>query len=460
MLTDEFLVAPRWFSIKTNPTRRIIMSKHLIVISVDALVFEDLEYARNLPAFQSLLERGSIVERITTVYPSSTHPVHASIITGVPTGDTGIICNKKIFKDNPIDTSEWFNSLDDIKAETIFHAAKRAGLTTAAAHWPLNTHGKHVIDYLVPNAMNEDFIGYENNPIEAYKALGATKPVLDIITEAYTLYGYENEHPGIDNFQTHCCVEIIKRFKPNLLLTHPGDVDAVRHDFGVFNDKVNLSLERTDRWIGQIVQATKDAGIYDDTDFVVLGDHGQINVMRAVRFNTVLKEHGFIRTDDQGKLLSYDAIIRSNGASALVYLSRPNDEKLVASVYKLLSDYAKSLLYGFEAVFTAEEAKAKYGLFGDFSFVIETDGYTAFSNLLDGPTIVPYKTEDCKYCRATHGYAPEKGPQTTFFAAGPSIKKGVTIPRGSVLNHAPTFAAILGVSLSSAVGKPVTEILK
>jgi len=75
------------------------MSKHLIVISVDALVFEDLEYARNLPAFQSLLERGSIVERITTVYPSSTHPVHASIITGVPTGDTGIICNKKIFKD-------------------------------------------------------------------------------------------------------------------------------------------------------------------------------------------------------------------------------------------------------------------------------------------------------------------------------------------------------------------------
>ena len=37
-------------------------SKHLIVVSVDALVFEDLEYAKTLPMFGKILREGSMVE--------------------------------------------------------------------------------------------------------------------------------------------------------------------------------------------------------------------------------------------------------------------------------------------------------------------------------------------------------------------------------------------------------------
>ena len=61
-------------------------NKHLIVISVDALVFEDLEYARTLPNFARILAEGSRIERIRTIYPSVTHPVHATMLTGVPAG--------------------------------------------------------------------------------------------------------------------------------------------------------------------------------------------------------------------------------------------------------------------------------------------------------------------------------------------------------------------------------------
>ena len=39
------------------------MSRHMIVASVDALVFEDIEYAKTLPNFAKILSTGSIIER-------------------------------------------------------------------------------------------------------------------------------------------------------------------------------------------------------------------------------------------------------------------------------------------------------------------------------------------------------------------------------------------------------------
>lgn len=58
------------------------MNKHLIVVSIDALVFEDLEYAKTLPNFSKILRDCSLIERVNTIYPSLTHPVHATIISG------------------------------------------------------------------------------------------------------------------------------------------------------------------------------------------------------------------------------------------------------------------------------------------------------------------------------------------------------------------------------------------
>ena len=51
-------------------------NKHLIVVSVDALVFEDLEYAKSLPNFGRLISQGAVVERVKTIYPSLTHQLN------------------------------------------------------------------------------------------------------------------------------------------------------------------------------------------------------------------------------------------------------------------------------------------------------------------------------------------------------------------------------------------------
>ena len=94
-----------------------------------------------------------------------------------------------------------------------------------------------------------------------------------------------------------------------------------------------------------------------------------------------------------------------------------------------------------------------------FSFVLETDGYTSFGEYLVRPLVREIDFSDYRYGKATHGYAPYKGPQPTFVGAGPSFRKNVIIKEGSVLNHAPTFAYIMGLEMKEAKGKPVLEIL-
>ena len=86
------------------------MAKHLIVVSADALVFEDLEFAKTLPNFGKLYNEGARIERVRTIYPTLTHPIHASIMTGCPAGITTIVANEE-FRPGRLERP-WFNRLD------------------------------------------------------------------------------------------------------------------------------------------------------------------------------------------------------------------------------------------------------------------------------------------------------------------------------------------------------------
>ena len=98
--------------------------------------------------------------------------------------------------------------------------------------------GGDVIDYLIPEVLKPDMIGYEDNPVEAYRNVGCGENVIDIVESALGKYGYENNHPDYDEFEIYCAARIIKRYKPNVHFTHPGYVDAERHRTGLFSDEV------------------------------------------------------------------------------------------------------------------------------------------------------------------------------------------------------------------------------
>ena len=111
---------------------------------------------------------------------------------------------------------------------------------------------------------------------------------------------------------------------------------------------------------------------------------------------------------------------------------------------------------------TKEEALDGYGLTGPFDFVIE--GYeeapTEFEATLNGEELFKVHMEPGRYFSvASHGHLPERNETTTFFACGPSIRKGVVIPRTKMINEAPTMAAMVGLNMDCCEGHVLDEIL-
>ena len=137
----------------------------------------------------------------------------------------------------------------------------------------------------------------------------------------------------------------------------------------------------------------------------------------------------------------------------------PNDKEIWKKTYDLLNFLKSEGVYGVGDVFTAEEVKERDHLAGDFSFVIETDGYTSFSENWKRPLIKTLDFSDYRFGYATHGYYPTKGPQPVFLAVGPDIKQGVVIERGDTVDQAPTYAKLLGGETPWADGKPIDDFI-
>ena len=253
------------------------------------------------------------------------------------------------------------------------------------------------------------------------------------------------EHPEYDEIQIDCACEIICRYRPDLLLTHPGYVDSERHRTGLFSPYVSASVKKSEEWIGRLIQATKDAGIYEDTDFVILSDHGHLPYSKIVRLNKLFTDEGLISIDGEGHVIGWDAYAHSCDLSAQIYVSRAEDAELTGRVGEMLRKWRDEGNAGIEDVMEVHEAEHAYGLKGDFSFVIEAaEGYH-FSDEWQGEAIYEEPPAAPGLGHSAHGHRPEKGPQPVFIGFGPDFEKGKVIDGGSVLEYFAMFRRILEV---------------
>lgn len=423
-------------------------------MSVDAMVYEDLKYLQDLPCFGDLMKNGARVNRMRTIYPSSTYPVHVSIASGCYPNKHGVINNEVLdFGKSPC-AWNWFH--DCVKVPDIFDAAKAAGLTTAAVFWPVTGNHKS-IDYLVDEYWPQN----ENDTAEAvFLRSGTTQDVYEKTVKKYLPGLKIRSHPDTDNFILNCACDMIRTYQPDLLMIHPANIDSFRHQTGLFTDKVHTGLLDVEKWLDQLITATKNAGVYEDTVFVILSDHGMLNISRVMHLNVLLREAGLIKVNPDGSMASWQAYCKSAGLSAQVFLNDPDDQELHDRVYQLLTELRDNEVYGIGEVFTREEINEKEHLDGGFSFAIETDGYTSFGENWNRPLMRSFDTTDYRFGRATHGHLPYKGPQPVFLMNGPGIQHGVVLEHGVIVDEAPTIAKLLGIDLPLADGVCIQELLQ
>lgn len=430
------------------------MEQKFIVMSADALVTEDLELLKTLPNYKKYVAGGARTESMLSVYPSVTYAAHTSMATGCVPGKTGVLCNFERLEKGKYD---WALDHKFVKVPDIFTVAKRAGLTTASVFWPVT--GNHPdVDYLI----NEWPGCAPNLPIaEALASQGSSEEVLNIARM------YEKEmvrtgvHPGCDYFVADCAAEIIRRYAPDLTMLHPANVDGARHGFGVFSEEVSQAVKETDDMIGIVCRAMEAAGYAGKFNFILVSDHGQLDMKRVVNINTLFADLGWIDVDKDGKVIDWSAWAISSGFSSFVQLRDPYDEAFKQEVERTLRGMAEDGLCGFGDILNEEQAKERYGLWGQFSFVIETDGFTGFGDDHKHPSIARCRDiSDYRQGWATHGHQPEKGPQPVFCAKGPAFKENTVGKSGKIYDLAPTLAKAMGIPYFECDGKALTELLK
>ena len=427
--------------------------RHVIVVSVDAMVYEDLETLSKLYALGPIWDRTARVSRVRSVYPTITYPCHATMMTGVYPETHGIVNNER--PEVCVRSSLWQHMRASVRAKTLFDHAKARGLTTAAVFWPLTGNDKN-IDYLI----DEYWPQHGESAEQCFQDSGSSAEVMEkIVRPNLKLLGNRHrQHPWCDAFLMQCACDILVQFKPNLLMVHPANVDAYRHQTGLFTQKVESGLHETNLWLSQLMNAAEDAGILDKTDFFIVSDHGQMNIRRCVALNVLLAEHGLIDVDEHGAIRDYTAFAKSGGLSALVYLKHPESAQDAARTRAVLDALAASETAGVGQIFTEAEARREHHLGGDFSFVVEGDGYTSFANDWTRPLVRPLDNRNYRFGRASHGYLPEKGPQPTLIAFGPHMKPGAVLPNARLVDEAPTFAHALGFEMPGVDGRCLTEL--
>ena len=101
------------------------------------------------------------------------------------------------------------------------------------------------------------------------------KYVVDTLSTNYQ----EMVHPSkiYTDEMKNMSVQYIKEKKPVLGAFIFDNPDHVGHDKGHDTPEYYANLTILDGYVGEIIQATKDAGIYEDCIFIVTSDHGGIN---------------------------------------------------------------------------------------------------------------------------------------------------------------------------------------
>ena len=127
---------------QTNPPKKekkpkpAAITSKVILISIDGLKNEDLNNPRlNIPNLKYLREKGVLALNVESVYPSATLPAYASMLSGMYPSDHGVVSDFVFDEVSGISST---NRFAEIKSDTIWQAAKRAGIKTAAINFPFS----------------------------------------------------------------------------------------------------------------------------------------------------------------------------------------------------------------------------------------------------------------------------------------------------------------------------------
>jgi predicted AlkP superfamily pyrophosphatase or phosphodiesterase len=420
---------------------------HVIMISIDGLVPEyytaPARLGLRVPNLTKMKLGGAYAEGVEGVFPSVTYPAHTTMITGVRPAVHGIVQNGIFEAPTAPQTKEWYFFADALKAETLWGMAKQAGLVTASVGWPVTVGAD--IDYNVP----EIFDPKENPPTGKRTTQYSTPGLLE-----RALAGGSGGDSSTDGRRTTIGELVINTYKPNLMLIHLIALDDAHHKNGPRTPAAIETTERLDGYVGRIIEAARKAGIFDQTTFFLVSDHGFARVTQKFEPGVLLVKEKLITLGADGKPTDWKAAAWSASGSCAIVLRDPSDKETAAKVNEIFSRIASSK-GPINRLITLPELK-KLGAVPTAVLMFDAAPDFAFGEELTGPEI-----HDSKDYRGTHGQLPSRAEmRSALIVYGASARVGAKMTLARMIDIGPTAAAVLGLSFSNAEGTPIAELLK
>lgn len=419
--------------------------RHVIIISVDGLMpatyVSPDAHSLQIPTLREMVRNGAWSEGARSVFPTVTYPAHISIATGTNPGTHGIVSNLAW---DPLGKNvrglRWY--AEDIRAPTLWNAARDRGLRTALVWWPVTVGAPATA--LVPEIWRA---GTEDD-VKLIRAL-ATPGLVDAVAKRFPNFLAGFTPPNLkDESLTDIAVHLIESVRPHLLMLHIFQVDHQQHIGGPFSAAAIAAVENADRQIARLMTAAKDAGLWNETALVVISDHGFARISQRVRPGVLLLQKELVALDQRNRITNWKAAVASNGGQAYLYVKDPNDVETRQILLDIFLPLAGKPGSGIRRVYAEKEIREKGGDPAAYLALEGADGFAVIDGYR-GDYISPSPTA------GAHGYDPERPDmQASLLVYGPMIAPG-KIERARLIDVAPTVAGWLGLKLDKAEGVPL-----
>lgn len=364
-------------------------SRHVILVSIDGLPASMLGDG-TLPTLDALSAEGVHARWLTPSYPTLTFPNHYTLVTGLRPDRHGIVHNNMrdgalgvfISKEDGAKDGRWWGG------EPIWATLQRQGGIAATMFWP---------------GSEADIAGQRPRHYVPFDRALSPDARVDRVLD---------------------WLDLPANARPQLLTLYFEQYDVAAHEHGTLAPQSLRELHGIDRALARLRAGLHARGLDERTDLIVLSDHGMADVPRTQL--RLLDD----RLENPPDASTYDVIW---WGSFTGIQPKPGHETEVERAFVGRHDVYACWRKG------ELPAQWRYGTHpripailcqSDTGWRVQARRHTAWPN--------PVKGE--------HGFAPE-GPEmrAVFVAAGPSFKRGTTLPAFDNVDVYPLLAHLLGI---------------
>jgi len=400
-----------------------------------------------VPTLRKLAAEGAVADSMEVVNPSITWICHTTLVTGVGPIQHGVLFNGLLVHpgiDKPPMIDQWRDKAELVHVPTIYDVAHQAGLKTGQVDW---------VAILNSGTIDHEFL-------EIPKPTGEIEGELisaGVLT-ADDLHNFiKGKSPAWrDSMYNQAALDILIKHKPNLLLMHYLNTDALNHADGPGSMASYAAYALVDYQIRDLLAGIEAAGLKDKATVIITTDHGFKKVKTGIWPNVALRQAGLIEAEG-ATVKKCDAYVVPEGGLAFVYVTDP--AKRAALLPKL-----KELCAGIEGIDKVIDGADAHSIDiptpaenqGTGDLILTAKPGYAFQAKVDGDTA----NGDPKGYYGTHGYlASDPELDGVFLAWGYGIKPGTKLGKIRNRDVAPTIAELLGVPLPNVEGHALKEIL-